>query len=482
MPSFRSLLLLPMVALPVLVTSACTLSPHYQQPALAVTDAWPVTPADSSSANASATPAADTLSWQAVFHDERLQRVISRALDNNRDLRVAVLNIQKARAGYRMQRASLFPSLNANAADSHSLTPAPISGVGTALDENVYSAQLAVPAWQVDLFGRVQSETKTAFETYLQNAETKRAAQVSLISETASAWLTLGADQDLLKLAQSTLKSRQDTLGLTQRTFALGEASQTDLHNDEILAEQARADVAQYQAQVNEDRDALVLLAGSSIPDADLPDGMPGEDAILTTLPSGVPSQVLTRRPDVLAAEHAIKAANGDIGAARAAFFPSISLTADTGNESLSLSHLFDNHTGAWSFTPAVSLPIFAGGYNVANLKSAKTSRDIAVAQYDKAVQTAFRDVADALAVRATIEDRLDATRKAADEAHDNLKLENARYQRGIDSYIDQLDAERTDYSAQQAAISVRLLRDTNLVTLYGALGGGAGPDTTGKK
>ena len=471
MRAFRSLLLLPLAALPVLVTSACTMSPHYQPPALAVTDAWPVAP------DGSATAVDDNLSWQAVFHDERLQRVISRVLDNNRDLRVAVLNIEKARAGYRMQRASLFPSLNANAANSHSLTPAPISGFGTALDESVYSAQLAVPAWQVDLFGKVQSETKAAFETYLQTAETRRAAQVSLISETASAWLTLGADQDLLRLAQSTLKSRQDTLGLTQRTFALGEASQTDLHNDEILAEQARADVAQYQAQVNQDKDALVLLAGSAIPDADLPDGMPGDDAILTTLPSGVPSQVLTRRPDVLAAEHAIKAANGDIGAARAAFFPSISLTGDTGNESLSLSHLFDAHTGAWSFTPAVSLPIFAGGYNVANLKSAKTSRDIAVAQYDKAVQSAFKDVADALAVRATIEDRLDATRKAAADAHDNLKLESARYQRGIDSYIDQLDAQRTDYSSEQAAISVQLLRDTNLVTLYAALGGGAGPE-----
>ena len=468
----RFALVLPALLLGTGTLGACTMTPHYQQPALAVSDAWPVAPGDSSAA-----PVDDGLSWQAVFHDERLQRVIARALDNNRDLRVAVLNIQKARAGYRMTRAGLFPSLNAEGANSHSLTPAPISGVGTALDTNVYSAELAVPAWELDLFGRVQSQTKTAFETYLQAAETRRAAQVSLISETASAWLTFGADQDLLKLAQSTLKTRQDTLGLTQHMFALGTASQTDLHNDEILAEQARADVAQFQAQVNEDRDALVLLAGSTIPDADLPDGLPGNDAIATTLPAGLPSQVLTRRPDVRAAEHGIKAANGDIGAARAAFFPSITLTGSTGNESLDLGHLFDAHTGAWSFTPAINLPIFAGGFNIANLKSAKTSRDIAVAQYDKAVQTAFRDVADALAVRATIEDRLDATRKAAADASDNLTLEKARYDRGIDSYLDQLDAERTDYSAQQAAISVHLLRDANLVTLYGALGGGAGPE-----
>lgn len=454
--------------LPALALAACTLSPHYQKPSLPVADAWPVTPAGT------ATPVDDALSWQAVFHDERLQRVIRRALADNRDLRIAVLNIQKARSGYRMTRAGLMPSLNAQGAESHSLTPASVSQTGTAIDAKVYSAQLAVPAWELDLFGRVQSQTKAAFETYLQAAETQRAAQVSLISETASAWLTLGADQDLLKLARDTLKTRQDTLTLTQRMFDLGTASETDLHNDQILTEQARADVAQFQAQVNEDKDALTLLAGSAIPDADLPDGLPGDDAIATTLPAGLPSLVLTRRPDVLAAEHGIKAANGDIGAARAAFFPSISLTGSTGHESPDLGHLFDAHTGAWSFTPAVSLPIFAGGFNLANLANAKTSRDIAVAQYDKAVQTAFRDVADALAVRATIEDRLDATRKAAAAADDNLRLEKARYQRGIDSYLDQLDAERTDYSTLQAAISVRLLRDANLVTLYGALGGGA--------
>ncbi len=461
--------------LPVLLLGACTMTPRYQQPALAVSDAWPVTP------GGTATPVGDSLSWQAVFHDERLQRVISRALDNNRDLRVAVLNIQKARSSYRMTRASLLPSLNANLGESHSLTPASVSGTGSAIKADAYSAELSVPAWELDLFGRVQSQTKSAFETYLATNETRRAAQVSLISETAAAWLTLGADQDLLKLAQSTLQTREDTLKLTQRTFALGTASQTDLHNDEILTEQARADVAQFQAQVNQDKDALTLLAGSAVPDADLPDGLPGDDAIATTLPSGLPSQVLTRRPDVLAAEHTLKAANGDIGAARAAFFPSISLTGSTGSESTELGHLFDAHTGAWSFTPAISLPIFAGGYNIANLQNAKTSRDIAVAQYDKAVQTAFKDVADALAVRATIEDRLEAARKVAAASDDNLKLEQARYQRGVDSYLDQLDAQRTDYSAQQAAISVRLLRDANLVTLYGALGGGSGPETSPK-
>ena len=460
------------LVLPALLLAACTMTPHYQQPALAVSDAWPVTPADGAG-----TPVTGALSWQAVFHDERLQRVIARALDNNRDLRVAVLNIQKARQGYRMTRAGLLPSLDAQAANSHSLTPGAVSQTGSAIDANVYSAQLAVPAWELDLFGKVQSQTKAAFETYLQSAETTRAARVSLISETASAWLSLGADQDLLKLAQETLKTRQATLSLTQRSFDLGTASQTDLHNDEILAEQARADVAQFQAQVNQDRDALTLLAGAAIPDADLPDGLPDDDAIATTLPAGLPSQILTQRPDVRAAEHGIKAANGDIGAARAAFFPSISLTGSTGSESPELGHLFDAHTGAWSFTPSVNLPIFAGGFNIANLRSAKTSRDIAVAQYDKAVQSAFKDVADALAVRVTIEDRLDATRKAAVAADDNLRLEKARYQRGIDSYLDQLDAERTDYTALQAAIAVRLLRDNNLVTLYGALGGGAGPE-----
>ena len=452
---------------PALLLGACTMTPHYQQPALAVTDQWPV---GDSAQGASA----GSLPWKSVFLDERLQRVIDQALANNRDLRVAALNVQKARAGYLMTRASLFPSLNAAGAESHSLTPASVSQTGSAIDAKVYSADLSVPAYELDLFGRIQSQSKAAFESYRQTAETKRASQISLISETAQAWLTLGADQDLLKLARQTLKSREDTVGLTQRMFDLGSASETDLHNDEILTEQARADVAQYQAQVNQDRDALTLLAGADVPDADLPGGLPADDALLANLPAGLPSQVLTQRPDVLAAEHGIKAANGDIGAARAAFFPTISLTGSTGNESSDLGHLFDAHTGAWSFTPSVSLPIFAGGYNIANLKSAKTSRDIAVAQYDKAVQSAFKDVADALAVRATIDARLGATEKAASAAHTNLTLEQARYQRGVDSYLDQLDAERTDYGTQQAAISVRLLRAANLVTLYGALGGGA--------
>lgn len=452
--------------LPALVLGACTMSPHYQQPALAVTDQWPV-------ADQAQGASANTLSWKQVFLDARLQRVIDRALANNRDLRIAVLNVQKARAGYLMTRASLFPSLDASLADSHSLTPASVSGTGSSIKANVYSADLSVPAYEVDLFGRVRSQSQAAFETYLQSAENRRASQIALISETAQAWLTLGADRDLLKLAQQTLKTRDDTLGLTKRMFDLGTASETDLHNDEILTEQARADVAQFQAQVNQDRDALVLLAGSDVPDTDLPDGLPADGAILADLPAGLPSQVLTRRPDVLAAEHGIRAANGDIGAARAAFFPSITLTGSTGNESTSLGHLFDGKNGAWSFTPAVSVPIFAGGFNVANLKSAKTSRDIAVATYDKTVQSAFRDVADALAVRATIDERSGATEKAAAAADSNLRLEQARYQRGVDSYLDQLDAERTDYSAQQAAIGVRLLRAANLVTLYGALGGG---------
>ena len=460
------------IVLPALLLGACTMTPHYQQPALAVSDQWPVADQAPGSSKDQGVSAGE-LPWKQVFLDERLQRVIARSLANNRDLRIAVLNIQKARAGYLMTRSSLFPSLNAAGADSHSLTPASVSGTGAALNANVYSANLAVPAYELDLFGRIQSQSKAAFESYLQTAETQRGAQVSLVAETAQAWLTLGADQDLLKLAQQTLKTREDTVGLTRRSFELGTASESDLHNDEILTEQARADVAQYQAQVNQDRDALVLLAGADVPDTDLPDGLPNDGAILADLPAGLPSQVLTRRPDVLAAEHGIKAANGDIGAARAAFFPTISLTGSTGHESSELGHLFDAHTGAWSFTPSISLPIFAGGYNVANLKSAKTSRDIAVATYDKTVQTAFKDVADALAVRATIDMRLGATEKAASAAGANLKLEQARYDRGVDSYLDQLDAERTDYSAQQAAISVRLLRDANLVTLYGALGGG---------
>ena len=450
-------LALTSLALTSLALSACTLAPKYVRPALPVAQDWPV-------ADAAQGQNAGDLPWKQVFLDARLQHVIDAALLNNRDLRVAALNIETARASYLMTRSGLLPALNGNLGETRTHQ----AGV----DSDLYSAALAVPAWELDLFGKARSQAQAAKESFLASDETRRATQISLISETAQAWFTLAADQDLLRLARETLRTRQEGYDLTQRKFDLGAAAETDLRALEILTEQARADAAQYETQVQQDKDALNLLAGTQLSEADLPRTLP-DGAVLSDLPAGLPSDVLTRRPDVLAAEHAIKAADGDIGAARAAFFPSVSLTGSTGSASDSLNDLFKSGTGAWSFAPSLSLPIFRGGYNLANLKGAKASQQIAVASYEKTVQAAFRDVADALAVRAGIETRLTATGKAANAAGAALTLGQARYDKGVDSYLNLLDAQRTAYSAQQALIAVQLARAANLAGLYAALGGG---------
>ncbi len=450
------------------VLSACTMAPHYQRPELAVKPEW------SAPKVGSETTAESPLAWRQVFLDARLQRVIARAVDNNRDLRIAVLNIEKARATYRIQRANLLPSITAAGSQTTAHTPRSVSTTGAAITSETDSASLSLSSYEVDLFGRVRSLNKAALESYLATSETRRATQISLISETASAWLTLAADQELLDLSRSTLKTRQASYDLMEKMFNLGSSSQVDLQNADILVKQATGDVASAEAQVNQDKNALVLLTGSDIPDADLPSSLPDDSALLASIPVGLPSQVLTNRPDVLSAEHSLIAQNANIGAARAAFFPTITLTGSTGSSSTDLDNLFKTGTGSWSFTPSISIPIFSGGANVASLKSSQVSRDIAVATYDKTVQTAFREVSDALAVRATIDRRLDAQAGATKLAETSFTLAQARYKNGIDSYISLLDSQRTLYSSQQSLISIRLTRANNLVTLYKVLGGGA--------
>ncbi|CAL4867968.1 Outer membrane protein OprM [Asticcacaulis sp. MM231] len=462
-PTFRITRLVLMAAASAVALSACTMTPRYEQPKLPVAVNWPV------AATTASEQSADSLPWREVFLDPRLQRVIGRALDNNRDLSISVLNIEKARASYGATRSSLAPTIAGSVTETRTHTEA------SNTDTDSFNAALGISAYELDLFGRVRSLTGAARETYLSTTEAKRTTQISLIAETASAWITLGADQDLLRLARETLATREQDYQLSKRRFDLGAMSEINLRSLEVLTETARGDVARYEAQVNQDRNALVLLSGAEVPDADLPSGLPDDNAILANLPAGLPSDVLIRRPDVLSAEHNIKVANGNIGAARAAFFPSISLTASTGSTSGDLDGLFKSGTGSWSFVPSISVPIFAGGANRANLKGAEASRDIAVATYEKTVQTAFREVADALAVRATIDRRLDAADKAAKAADISLTLVQARYTSGIDSLLDQLDAERTAYSSEQSLISIRQARSTNLITLYKVLGGGTG-------
>lgn len=459
--------------------SACTMAPPHERPALPVANAWPT-----ASANASSVSAGD-LAWRQVFEDPRLAGTIELALANNRDLRVAVLNIEQARAAYRIQRAALLPGVNGALNGTRTSTPVaasafPIEGVDSLEIEN-YSATVGITSYELDLFGRVRSLKNQALQEYFATEETARATQISLVAETANAWLTLAADQDLLALARDTLASREESLSLTKRQFDAGAVSQIDLRTAQTLAETARADLATFAAQVEQDKNALRLLVGTELSSDLLPAGGLITAQILPDLPAGVPSDVLTRRPDVLAAEHQLMGAEANIGAARAAFFPRISLTGSIGSASGELEGLFKSGTRTWSFTPSISLPIFAGGANKAGLDSAKVGQKIAVANYEKTVQTAFREVSDALAVQATIGDRLAAQERLAAAASDTARLTRLRYERGVDSSLILQDAQRSQYQAQQGLITARLARASNLVTLYKVLGGGA-PESAGPR
>jgi multidrug efflux system outer membrane protein len=449
--------------------SACTLAPPYERPGLPVGQTWPVGVV----APHTGAPAAD-LAWRDLVQDARLQAVIDLALQENRDLRVAVGNIERARAQYRIQRSELLPAIGASLSGSRGRTPTATSQTGAAFSVEQYSATVGFSAYELDLFGRVRSLNAAALQTFFATEENRRAVQISLIAEVAGTYLTLAADQDLLKITQDTLASREAALGLSRKRYEAGATSQLDLRQAETLAEQARSDAAVAAARVDQDRNALRLVVGAEVPAALLPDGGLAAIRLLPDLRPGLPSDVLTRRPDVLAAEHLLQAQNANIGAARAAFFPRISLTGATGSASADLGDLFSGGTRVWSFTPQVTLPLFSGGANVANLAGARAGRDIAVAQYEQAIQIAFREVSDALAIRATVRDRVAAQARLVAAAADAQRLTQARYDRGVDSYLSLLDAQRTLYAARQTQLAAQLTEALNRVELYKALGGGA--------
>ncbi len=459
-----------------MLLGGCTLMPEYQRPAAPVASQF----AGDHSANAAGGTAAMAVSdigWRDVFTDPTLQEVISLSLANNRDLRVAVLNIEKARAQYGVERAALFPTINAATSESASRTPADLSSTGRALTARSYTATLGFSAYELDLFGRVRSLKEQALQSFLSTAEARRSTQISLIAEVATAWLTLASDQDRLRLAKDTLASQASSYELTRRSFELGSSSALTLRQAQTSVESARVDVESYTAQVDQDRNALVLLVGKDLPDRLLPQGLPdtalAAASPLATIPPGLPSDLLQRRADIVEAERTLRAANANIGAARAAFYPSISLTADAGTASARLAGLFKGGSGSWSFVPQISLPIFDGGANQANLDIATISRDISVAQYEKAIQTAFQEVSDALAQRNTLGRQLQAQEDLVEASDASYRLSQARFNNGVDSYLTVLDSQRTLYSAQKTLIGTRLSRWTNLVTFYKALGGG---------
>jgi len=469
--------LISMAALALL--AGCSLAPTYERPAAPTPASWPTGPSyKADAAGANAQPVAD-IAWRDFFADARLRQVIELALANNRDLRVSILNIEKARATYGIERAALIPSLSASGGQSATRVPNNQSPNGEGSITRQYTANLGVSAYELDFFGRVRSLSDSALEQYLSTEEARRAQQISLVAEVASSYLNLVADQQRLAVAQQTLQSQQSSYELAKRRFDAGATSGLDKYDAQTSVELARSDVATYTSQVAIDQNALTLLVGSGVPAELLPQAEFGAVTALADVPAGLPSDVLQRRPDVLAAERTLRAANANIGAARAAFFPRISLTATAGSLSNNLSGLFKGGSGTWSFLPQISLPIFDGGVNRANLDIAKVDREISVAQYEKAIQVAFREVSDALAQRGTIDERLQSQEALVEASGRSYTIQEARYKQGAETYLNALISQRALYSAQQSLITARLSKSTNLVTLYKVLGGGWQPEQT---
>ena len=455
----KTLLIKPIaIAAAASLLAACnTMAPHYERPAAPVAASFPSAAASAAAPSTGIASAAQP--WQAYFQDARLSQLIATALANNRDLRVSVLNIEVARAQVGLSRANEFPTVDVQGTHTRETGIQTIDTVG-----------LAVAGYELDLWGRVRSLTDAALAQLSATTEARKAAQISLIASVANAYYAMAGDQALLEVAEQTLKTRTDTLKLYQLRFDNGVASSIDLQLNKSLVETARVAWVSAKRQRALDEDALVLLLGQPLP-PQLP-AAPSWDAMaLPDVPTGLSSDVLLKRPDVLQAEQQLIAANADIGAARAAFFPTITLTGSYGTASTKLSGLFDH--SAWTFIPQVTLPIFDAGRNRNNLRVSEAQRDIATAQYEKAVQSAFRDVADALAGRATLVEQLAAQQAETDAEAERFKLSNLLYTNGVASSLDLLDAQRSLFTSQQLLVQAKLALLQNRIAVYRALGGG---------
>ncbi|WP_343710993.1 efflux transporter outer membrane subunit [Kosakonia radicincitans] len=455
------------IVIPVLLTlTACNLQPKYERPSVPVSGKW--------ESNAYRNKTSD-LAWQKFFDDDTLKLLIGLSLKNNRDLRVAALNIESARAQYRIERAALLPTIEANGSQTSAHLPGNLYSTQTSgpVSYQQYEANLGVTSWEIDFFGRLRSLKAQALENYLSTEATAHATQISLVSAVVSGYLTLCADKDLLNVATDTAKSQRKTYDLTKQRYAMDIANEQDVVQAETSLRSAEAEVYQYTRQVKQDTNALQLLLGTNIPANIVENATLLKAWNFPALPDGISSEVLTNRPDIIAAEHTLKAANANIGAARAAFFPTISLTASGGSASDSLGHLLEGGTAAWSFVPSISVPIFDGGKNKANLDVAEISKRIEIANYEKAIQQAFKEVSDALAGQATYKHELAARVQDTAANQRYYTLANSRYQEGVDGYLNVLVAERSLFQARKTEISTRLSEITQQVTLYKVLGGG---------
>ena len=455
-----------------LMLSGCSLAPEYVPPTAPIPAQWPQGEAYKDAQAIPGTPMARDLKWREFFTDKNLQGIIETALNNNRDLRLAALTVERARALYGIQRAERFPAVNAVGAGGKQRRSADLISPGEPRTVEQYSVNLGIAAWEIDFFGRIRSLKDQALEAYLATEQARRSAQIALVSEVARVYLTLAADRENLKLARSTLESQQESYALIEKSYQIGLAAEIDLRRAQTQVEAARRDVPRYTQLVTQDQNALNLLAGAPV----------SEDLLLVDLGKvtpfreispGLSSEALLNRPDIIAAEHRLKGAYAFIGAARAALFPRISLTTSVGTASDELSGLFGAGSTTWNFAPQIAMPIF-DARTWAALRVSKADREIILTQYEKAIQTAFREVADALAVEGTINAQVSAQQSLVDAVKETYRLSNKRYTMGIDSYLGVLDAHRSLYGQQQVLISLRLARLANQVRLYAVLGGGA--------
>jgi len=457
----------------ILLAGCSTMAPQYTQPAAPVPAEWPAGPSYKAEAvKPAAKPVAD-IPWREFFVEPQLQNLIDLALKNNRDLRVAALNIERSRAQYQIRRSDLFPKVDGTGSGTFLGVSEDLSRSGQHETVEEYTVGLGVSSYELDLFGRVRSLKDQALEQYLSTEQAHQSVQISLVSEVAFSYLILAADLERLKLAKETLASQKESYQLTKRRFDAGISSALDLHQAQTSVDAARVDIARYTTFVAQDENLLRLVVGSTVPAELLPESLTETLTAMKDVAPGLPSEVLLRRPDILQAENLLKGSNANIGAARAAFFPRITLTSSVGFSSDELVGLFNGDTFTWSFIPRITLPIFDAGSNQANLTVAEVDRDIAVARYEKTIQTAFREVADGLALRGTVDEQLAAQQSLADATAESHKLSQARYDKGVDSYLQVLDSQRALYGAQQNLIGVRLARLANQVTLYRVLGGG---------
>ena len=479
----RALAVLACLA-PTFLAGCIDLAPAYHRPQSPTPATFPSGPAYPPAVG----PAEAPVGWRDFFADPKLRTVIDQALANNRDLRVAVANVVVARAQYHVQRAYLFPTITANAQATYLHEPSSVVGGGAfpgpggvaGFNEKLFSLTAATSDYELDLFGKLHDLTRAAQERYFATAQARDAAQITIVSEVAGDYLAIGADRAQLAIAEDTEKSSAESLDLIRRRFGWGIDSQLDVSQAETILQQARFDVARLTTQVAQDRNALELVVGAPVADDLLPTGVDAPVVVLERLPTALSSDVLLSRPDVLESEDLLRADHLNIGAARAAFFPSIELTGAGGLTSLALSTLFKGSSATWTFVPTITQTLFDAGANRGNLEVAKAQRQIGVATYEKSIQTAFREVADALAERGTIEDQLAAQQSLTNAAEVTLRIYSARYERGSDTFQNVLIAQRTSYAARQTLVATELAKQTNLVTLYAALGGGlTTPSTT---